>query len=157
VGRGDERVDRQQPEGRRTVDHDVSELSLQLVDLVLEAEVRVHLPYQPRLELGQPDPCRSDRQVREACRLDDVRQADVRIGDRVVGAPGDDRVFQERDAAVSLRVQVDQEDFSAPHRKRRGQVHGGGRFADAALLVGDSDDQVRCPAGRVPGPSAGSG
>ena len=36
------------------------------LELVLQPEVRVHLPHQLRLELGQRDPRRRDRQVRRA-------------------------------------------------------------------------------------------
>ena len=37
----------------------------ELVDLVLQLEVRVELPHQPRLELGEPDARRRDEQVLE--------------------------------------------------------------------------------------------
>ena len=36
------------------------------LELVLQPEVRVHLPHQLRLELGQRDPRRRDRQVLDA-------------------------------------------------------------------------------------------
>ena len=91
VRRGHQRVDRQQPERRRAVDDDVGILPLQLIDLVLQPEVRVHLPHQPRFELGEADARRRDRQVRQARRKDDVLQADRRVRDRVVGAAADRR------------------------------------------------------------------
>ena len=80
VRRGHQGVDRQQPESRRTVDDDVSVLALpQLVDLVLQSEVRVQLSHQSRLELGEADPRRGDEQVlKRRRRLDDFERARTR-------------------------------------------------------------------------------
>ena len=41
---------------------------------------------------------------------------------------------------VALRIDVDEQDALVRERQRRGEVDGGGGFADAALLVGDGDD-----------------
>src|SRR5688500_13671118 len=54
--RRNERVDRQQAEGRRTVDHDVWVQLPHWLELVLQAEVRIDLTDELRLELCQRDP-----------------------------------------------------------------------------------------------------
>jgi hypothetical protein len=44
---------------------------------------------------------------------------------------------------VALRVQVYRQDALSHLRQRRRQIHGGGGFADAALLHGYGDDLLR--------------
>src|SRR5438128_1183984 len=51
----DQRVHRQQSQRRRAVDHDVRILLADRLQLVLEAEVRVHLPDQLGFEFGEGD------------------------------------------------------------------------------------------------------
>ena len=46
----------------------------------------------------------------------------------------------ERDRGVALRVEVDEQRAVARVRDARGQVHGGGGLAHAALLIGDGVD-----------------
>src|SRR5579862_7623132 len=109
--RGDEGVDGEQAEGRRTINYDVRVLVSKLVNLVLEPEMCVQLPDQPRLQLRQPDPGRRDEQVAEGGRLNDRAERNARVRDRVVGAIAMCQGLQikERDAAVGLRVEVDEE------------------------------------------------
>ena len=45
----------------------------------------------------------------------------------------------ERGAGVALRVEVDHEDLQPLQRERGRDVDGGGRLADAALLVRDGE------------------
>ena len=51
-------------------------------------------------------------------------------------------IAQEAEAAggVGLGIAVDEEGWSLVRGKRGGEVDGGGRLADATLLVGDRDD-----------------
>ena len=56
------------------------------LELVLQPEVRVDLADELRLELGQRDARRRDRQVRHRRRHDDVGHLHGRLGDRVVDA-----------------------------------------------------------------------
>ena len=142
--RRDQRVDRQQAERRRTVDDDVRVLAVERLDLVLQSEVRVELAHQPRLELREADPRRRDEQVGDRRRPDDVRELARRFGNRVVGAPRDRAEIEKRNAAVGLRVEIDEQRLPAPHGQRGGEVHGGRRLADAALLIGDRNDHRQC-------------
>src|SRR5688500_755421 len=100
---GDQRVDRQQPERRRTVDDDMF-VAVQLSDLVFQLEVRVQLTHQPRLELRQADAARRDEQIRVRRRLDDVSELTGGLDYGVVCTARDSAMLQERDAAVGLRV-----------------------------------------------------
>jgi hypothetical protein len=56
-------------------------------------------------------------------------------------------VVQERDTAVGLGVEIDEECLPSPHGERRGKIHGGGGLPHAAFLIGDGDDH-RHPAPR---------
>ena len=53
--RRDQRVDRQEPERRRAVNHHRVELVDHRVQPILQPEVRVQLPHQPSLELRERD------------------------------------------------------------------------------------------------------
>ena len=82
--------------------------------------------------------------------MEGVGSGDVAHQDLVgVGAIG---VAKESEAAggVGLGVAVDEEGWGLVRRERRGEVDGGGRLADSALLVGDRDDSCHvspsCPA-----------
>jgi hypothetical protein len=71
---------------------------------------------------------------------DHVLQPDGRFGNRVVHAPGHGLHVEERHGAVRLRVEVDEQRRFAAERQSRGEIDGGGRLADPALLIGDGDD-----------------
>jgi hypothetical protein len=45
----------------------------------------------------------------------------------------------ERDGAVGLRVEVNEEDASPAHAESGSEVDGGRRFTYSPLLVGDGD------------------
>ena len=57
-------------------------------------------------------------------------------------------VHVQRGRRIALRIQVDDQDAQAVLSQAGGQVDGGGRLADPALLVGDRQD----PAARRPRP-----
>ncbi len=48
----------------------------------------------------------------------------------------------ERGAGIALRIEVDHQNLQSLQRERGGDVDGGGRLADAALLVGDGEDSL---------------
>jgi hypothetical protein len=58
-------------------------------------------------------------------------------------------------AGIPLGVHVDEEHLALGRGEARGEVDGGGRLADAALLIGDADDSTHvahpCDAPGVPG------
>ena len=58
----------------------------------------------------------------------------------VDGGDADVVIYIQCGRCVSLRVQVDHQDARAMLGQASGQIHGGGRLADAALLVGDGHD-----------------
>jgi len=51
-------------------------------------------------------------------------------------------VIEERDAAVCLGVEIDEERLPAAYCQSCGKVDGRRRLADSALLIGDSDDHL---------------
>ena len=138
--RGDHRVDRDHPEGRRRVDEDRVVPAADAVDLVAQAEVPVDLTEQLRLDLGQRDTRRGDVEVLEA----------------------DGRTMSESFTSASVRTS--NMDFSTDFRSRydivllpwgsrstrrvfwpflsegRRQVDRGRGLSDAALLICDGDD-----------------
>ncbi len=83
---------------------------------------------------------RDDGEEVELGGLESVGSSEVAHQD-LVGV-GTVRVAEEAEAAgsVGLWVAVDQEGWGLVRGERGGEVDGGGRLADAALLVGDRDD-----------------
>jgi hypothetical protein len=141
VRRRNQRVDGQQPKRRRAIDDDMRVLTRDLVQLVLEPEVRIQFPDQPRLELRQGNARGRYEQILERRRrLDDVCQLARRIGDRVVHALVDRAMVEEGNAAVGLRVEIDEECLAATHRQGRGKVDRRRGLAHSTLLVGDGND-----------------
>ena len=53
-----------------------------------------------------------------------------------------DGEIEKRDAAVGLRVEIDEQRLASAHGQRGGEVDGGRGLADAAFLIGDGDDHA---------------
>src|SRR5439155_23877613 len=81
-----------------------------------------------------------DEQVLDGRRYDHIRQTHARVDDGVVRAAGNRLQLQEREAAVGLRVEVDEERWPSAKRQRGGEVDGGRGLPDPAFLVRDGDD-----------------
>ena len=79
-----------------------------------------------------------------ASRRDDSSELACRSGDRVVRAAIDRAVVQERDTAVGLGVEIDEERLASPHGERRGKIHGRGGLPHAAGC-GGRDSKVAGP------------
>ena len=77
---------------------------------------------------------------RQRRRDDDVAHLAGGIGNRVVRAATDSGHVEERDAAVGLRVEIDEQRWLAAQGKARGEVDGGSGLAHTALLIGDGND-----------------
>ena len=96
-----------------------------------------------QLVLGrrQVDVRRRDVDARGLGRHDDVLDGDVGIDERVRHRSLDGpRIEAQADGQVGLRIHVHAQDAVALLGQRAGEVDGGGRLADAALLVRDGDD-----------------
>ena len=142
---GDERVQRQQAERRRTVDEDVVEVVAHRRDEQRAAALRARLsvtssisaPVRLRsagISCMRSTRCRNEERTRVGRRLE--------RGQRVVDRAGRRRFSFLPDAAgeVALGIDVDEQDAVVRHRERSGEVDRGGGFADAAFLVGDGYD-----------------
>src|ERR1051325_10978105 len=140
IGRG-ERVQREQAERRRTVEQ--YEIEFLLYALKNFSQARFALFERDQLDLGagQIARRRRDEKERQLGLPQNVRQrrlADQRMIKTLPGAAG--ALKAETRRAVPLRVDIDQERALFRDRKRGGEINGGGRLADAALLIGDGDD-----------------
>ena len=140
MGCGDQGVDGEQAKGWRAVDDDVLVFPVELLDLVLEPEVRVELAGQPRFQLGQRDPGRRDEEPGDRRRQDHVAERCPRFGDGVVGTARDSLEVDVGDAAVGLRIEVDQQRAPPTERQGGGKVDGRRGLADSTLLICDGDD-----------------
>ena len=90
----------------------------------------------------------TDEEVLHARRLDAIVERRV-VHDHVVDRALDVAVADpEPGGRVALRVEVDHQDPVADLRERGAEVDGGGRLADAALLVGDRDDPGQASSSR---------
>jgi hypothetical protein len=102
--------------------------------------VRIELAHQLGFELGQRDARRGDRQVLDRRRQHDVAKPDVRLRDRVVNALRDLRHVEERQRAVGLGIEIDEQGSLAAQREGRRQIDRGGGLPDTTLLICDGDD-----------------
>ena len=150
VGGRDQRVDGDETERGRRVDHDELVSIGHEVEAILQPEVRVDLADELRLELGQGDPRRRHVEVGDGRRRDHVAER------RAVGEHVEHR-FRKRahvevaDRRIGLRIEIDEERTPAALREGRGQVDGGRGLAHSALLIGDGDDDQRMPPFPMPG------
>ncbi len=135
VGR-QQRADDEVGAGRRGVDED---------DVVKDTE-RIERPGEAAWIVNPDDPVevtvrRQHVEVDLGRRPDAVREAYLPVAQRRVSGdvagtgPGREAVTR-----VPLRVEVDDQDPIAPSREFRSEVDHGGRFAGAALSIGDGDD-----------------
>ncbi len=136
----DQGVEREEVERGRTVENDEVEAIAHGLERLAEAI----LPgvEGDELDVGTEQILvrRDDGEVLEFGGLESLLGGEFAHQDLVgVGAVG---VAQEAEAAgsVGLGVAVDQEGWGLVRGERRGEVDGGGRLADSALLVGDRDD-----------------
>ena len=53
----------------------------------------------------------------------------------------------ETSSCIGLRIAIDEQSWQAFEGEASSQVDGGGRFADATLLINDGEDFGRCGAG----------
>src|SRR5438552_1539122 len=153
--RGDERVQREQPERRRTVDED-EVVTLGEVPAELVAEGHLAADRVEELDLGrrQLERRRRDVDLFRLRRADDRGNRDVgvdeHIGDRALDGV---EVDAQANGQVRLGVEIDAEDVVAKRRKRAAEVDRAGGLADATLLVRDRDDLTQ-PRSPLRGPHA---
>ena len=149
---GAQAVERQQRQRRRAIEQDEIVFGRDLVDRRAHLRQRFgQRVLQPRLALGQVDQL-------------DFRAGELAIGGHEIEAAGRrQRRARRRSCArraapgrrcassvrlssagagggVALRIEIDQQHAALHRGEARGEVDGGGRLADAALLVGDRDD-----------------
>ena len=106
---------------------------MRLLERALAADLRAHRD----LGAGQVD--RADRDV-DLALLDDLgdgHPVDEHVEHRLLDLVGVDALAHRQ---VALRVEVDREDAMPGLGEGDGEVEGGGRLGDAALLVGEGDD-----------------
>ena len=137
VVRGRERIQREQPERRRTVDQDDLVGITQIGERVLESPLAVWLGDE--LDLGPIEiPARGNEvQVAEFRREHDVLHDT--LADQCVIDVLRAGVAPERARRIGLGVDIDQEGRSFQGRDGRGDVDSGGGLANAPLLVDDGD------------------
>src|ERR1700694_13536 len=142
--RGHQRVDAEEAEGRRTVDHHKVVFVLAGRELLLEEGFTAHLRDELDLRAGELD-VGGDEVDPEVAVLDHVAERDLRIEEQVVERQLNLIGLLEAhvDGQVALGVEVDEEDSLAELSERASQVHRGGRLANPAFLVGNCDDSAQ--------------
>ena len=139
VGR-DQGVEGEKVEGRGTVEDD--ELEAVANGLERLAEAILASVEGDELDVGAEEIFvrRDDGEEVEGGRVKSVGGGELAHEDLVgAGAVG---IAEEAEAAggVGLGVAVDQQSWGAMRGERGGEIDGGGRLADSALLVGDRND-----------------
>src|SRR6202521_3614462 len=142
--RGHQRVDAEQAEGWRAIDHHEVVLVLAGCELLLEERFAAHLRDELDLRAGELD-VRGDEVHAEVAVLDHMSEGDLRIEEQVIQRELDLIGLLEAhvDRQVALGVEVDEEDSLPEFSERATQVHRGGRLANAAFLVGNCDDSAQ--------------
>ena len=133
------------PERRRAIDDDVRGTARSsVVELVLQAERRVELARHPRLELGERDARRRDRQVRRAASARSRRASCTSVSTKTsymlfvdVAESTNDMLLLPCGSRSMSSVLL------AAHGQGGGEVDGGRRLADAAFLIGDGENHSR--------------
>src|SRR2546426_3447748 len=138
------RIHAEQAEGRWAIDHHEVVLVLAGRELLLEESFAAHLGDELDLGAGELD-VRGDEVDPEVAVLHDVAEGDLGIEEQVVKRELDLIGLLEAhvDRQVTLGIEVDEEDSLAELSERASQVHRGGRFANAAFLVGNCDDSAQ--------------
>src|ERR1700674_492732 len=141
---GHQRVDAEEAEGGRAVDHHEVVLVLTGCELLLEERFAAHLGDELDLSTGELD-VRRDEVDPEVAVLDHVTEGDLRIEEQVVERELDLIGLLEAhvDRQVALGIEVDEEDSLPEFSERASQVHRGGRLANPAFLVGNRDDSAQ--------------
>jgi hypothetical protein len=91
------------------------------------------------LSSRQVEVTRDQPEVLEARGDDDLRNF-LQTENRAVDAVVVDGVEPQSAGRIGLRIKIDQQNTNAAHSQAGCEVNGGGRLADAAFLVGHSDD-----------------
>src|SRR5438034_8054329 len=154
--RRDERVQREETEGRWAIDEDVV---VPVDDFARELVAQRHLAADrvEQLDLGgrELERRRRDVDLLRFCRPDDRPERHIRVNEDVRDAPLDRvEINTEADGEVRLRIEVDAEDFVTERRERAAEIDGARGLADAAFLVRDRYDvtQPRSPLCEPPCP-----
>src|SRR5438093_6630440 len=153
--RRDERIEREQSQGRRAVDEDVG---VALDDVLAELVTQGHLATDRVEELyfrGRKLERRwRDVEVPGLRRSDDGRELEVGVDQDIRDVLVDRvQVDAETDGEIRLRIEIEAQNAMTERRERAAQVDGARRFSDATLLVRDRDDRSHAlpPVVSVPG------
>ena len=138
---GDERVQREQAERRRTVDEDQVELRAERIQHAPEAVLARQHADELDFGAGQVSVGRNQGQVVHPGRQEKGFGLGVG-GQRLVDRSAGGRVSLQADAAreVSLGVDINKQHPASVKRQRRRQVERCGGLADATLLVRHRED-----------------
>src|SRR5579864_7218929 len=137
AGGRDERVDRQQTERRRGVDHDPVVVLADREQRLLERALAADHRGERELGAGQVDRGDGDVDLALADDLRDRELVDEHVEHRAVDLV---RVPTLRHRQVALRVQIDREDLLALLGERDRSEERRRRLGDATLLIRECDD-----------------
>ena len=138
--RGDERVDRQQPERRRRVDEDVVVLRLDADERLLERTLAADHRRERELGAGKVDRGNGDVHLGDTDDLLDRKLVDEHVEHRALDLV---RVPALAHRQVPLGVQVDEQDRVTLFLEGDPEVQRSRRFRHAALLVGERNDPAQ--------------
>ncbi len=138
VGRRHQRIDREQPKGRRRVDDDRVEVGLEGLDGVLEPIGGVEFTGDVDLELGHGDPGRRHPKVFLGRRHDDIVKPRGRPQD-VVHVAVDLVQIDVGHGRVGLRVEIDEQCFQTLLGQTSCEIDGSGGFAHTTFLIRNGD------------------
>src|SRR5215204_2171043 len=140
---GDQSIHGYQTQRRRRVDKDCIVAVGDTLQTILQTKRRVEVTHQLRLQLRQTYPRGNDLQTVDGRRVRVGFEILLPVHHQLVGRNPYRMRVEERDRAVALRVQVEQEYAFSALRECGGEIDRGRGLADPALLVGYGDDSAQ--------------
>ena len=145
AGRGGEGVESEQPEGWWAVDDHAFDCIGHRCDRLAQSGLAFVERCELDLGAGEIDVRGHEAQQRHCGLHHHFVHRGIASEELVDGAAHSRRIESEAGGGVGLGVEIDEQHGMAELRQRGAEVDGGGRLADAPLLVDDGEDG--CPGG----------
>ena len=140
--RGDQRVDCDQAERRRSIDDDYLVLFLERLHSILQTERSVEITHQLRLEFCQTN-ARGNYVEVFVCRLVNGKLGiSLPVHHQLIRRSIDRHGIEKRNRAVGLGIEIEEKRFRSAAGKRGCQVYGGGGFPYATFLISNRYYQI---------------
>src|SRR5712692_2502568 len=126
MSRSDQRVDREEAESRRGIDHNIAVARDYGLESILQTKVAIDITEELALELGETDSCWDNVEVPYVRVMKGVLDRLVLIDEGVINGGVDLLWIEEGKGGVTLRIEIDQEGRVSSLGEGGREVYGGG-------------------------------